>query len=70
MILGEPGSANHGRNKTIERGSRRCDACAKVGPCLMFDSSDDEYGPVAMCSYCLGRALFDDNFWEWDKNGK
>ena len=49
--------ASYSRKGTIEIGDATCNVCGRDKVCLMIDSSEEEYGPGAICADCVSRAF-------------
>lgn len=50
---------NHERYQQIYRSIENCTVCRNENKCLIFDSSDAEYQPIAICYDCFDRNLYD-----------
>ena len=49
--------ARYGRKKSAWSDVTLCDGCGQTCRCVLTDSSEDEYGPVALCAGCFAQVL-------------
>ena len=47
----------YSRTGTIEVGDAQCNVCLQDKTCLLIDSSEEEYGPGAICEICAKKAF-------------
>lgn len=55
VVADAKGPWGRGGIMTVEEGE--CDACHAVGPVLWADTSSGEYGTIAACAECIGKAF-------------
>lgn len=67
-VLELPERLNYGRRARVAVGETVCSQCDITGYCLLFDTSNGEYGFAALCLPCVNRLMLEQQYMDTDGN--